>query len=591
MTDRTFDPSHPTTDSLTERKKIVTVGLEKVNTVDQVLPPLADGSLRKLENYSDINKVFRLTYYLYRFIYYRLGAERFAKWLGYGIADKEGLCKVAQERWIRAVQQDHYAVEVKFCRNQPKVIPSGMKVASSRVQQLGLFLDEHGILRVNTRLQHAQIARGAKEPMLLPKHSHLTVLLVRRAHKGLLHAGVAQTLAVLKENYWIPQGRQAVRNILRQCVKCRMAQAAPYPILAPPPLPDFRVQRVEVFECTGVDFAGPMHLSVAQPRKRGKNNIQEVKKRKDLERAERLVYLIIFTCAVTRNVHAEVLDGMSVTDFMHGLRRFASKYGPPAMFYSDNAKTFECAGRELRQVLASPKLRKYLFEKEITWNFYVQRAPWMGGFIERVVGLYKCAIKRVVGRAKLDFQEFVTLISETTAVLNSRPITYVYDTVSEEEPVTPSRLWCGRNITLFPPFYETRIDRKDPEICKKRLKYLDKVLTHFWNRFSSQYLSSLSERHLSKNLPRDGRQPKVGEVVLIKNDILPRGRWKIARIVNVTPGPDGVVRRVELQPPYLNLTPDMKKNKLSETMFRPPRLLVPLECEVDKVNLDDQEDV
>ena len=80
-------------------------------------------------------------------------------------------------------------------------------------------------------------------------------------------------------------------------------------------------------------------------------------------------------------------------------------------------------------------------------------------------------------------------------------------------------------------------------------------------------------------------------MVLIKNDILPRGRWKIARIVNVTPGPDGVVRRVELQPPYLNLTPDVKRNKPSETMFRPPRLLVPLECEVDKVNLDDQEDV
>ena len=155
------------------------------------------------------------------------------------------------------------------------------------------------------------------------------------------------------------------------------------------------------------------------------------------------------------------------------------------MFYSDNAKTFECAGRELKQVLSSPKLTKYLFDKEITWDFYVQRAPWMGGFIERVVGLYKCAIKRVIGRAKLDYQEFVTLISETNAVLNSRPITYVYDTVGEEEPVTPSRLWCGRNITLFPPLYETRINRKDPEICKKRLKYSDKVLTHFWNMFTS----------------------------------------------------------------------------------------------------------
>ena len=118
--------------------------------------------------------------------------------------------------------------------------------------------------------------------------------------------------------------------------------------------------------------------------------------------------MIVFTCAVSRNVHAEVLYGMSVSDLMHGIRRFVSRYSAPSKFYSDNAKSFECAGRELKQVLANPKLHKYLHDNELTWEFYVQRAPWMGGFIERVVGLYKCAIKRVIGRAKLDFQEFVT---------------------------------------------------------------------------------------------------------------------------------------------------------------------------------------
>ena len=210
----------------------------------------------------------------------------------------------------------------------------------------------------------------------------------------------------------------------------------------------------------------------------------------------------------------------------------------------------------------------------------------MGGFIERMVGLYKSSIKRVMGRARLDYQEFVTLISELNGMLNSRPISYVYDTVGEGDPITPSKLWCGKNITMFPPFYEARIDGHNPEICNKRLKYLDKVLTHFWNRFSTQYLSSLSERHFSRNLPKSGRQPKVGEVVLVKHDVLPRGCWKIAKVVKVTPGPDGVVRRVELRLPI------SEHRNTHETMYRPPRLLVPLECEVDNNNkLDvDQED-
>ena len=543
--------------------------------------------------YSSVGKVLGITGYLYKFIFIWLGKERFTKWLGYEPEIDGGCRKLAEERWVRAVQVDHFEQEVKFCRNQPKVIPSGMKVVSSKVQQLGLFLDPHGVLRVRSRLNQAMVPDTAKEPMLLPKQSHLTVILVRRAHFMLKHAGVGQTLAEIRQVYWIPQGRQVIRNILRQCVKCRMILAAPYPVLAPPPLPDFRVQRVEVFANTGVDFAGPLYIkpSLADKIKGRKENKKKGKAKEKVVVVERMVYLVIFTCAVSRNVHAEVLDGMSVEDLMHGLRRFVSRYGPPKMFYSDNAKTFECVSRELTQVLTNPKLHKYLHDREISWKFYVQKAPWMGGFIERVVGIFKSAVKRVVGRALLDFKEFLTLIYEINAVLNSRPISYVYDTVGEEEPITPSKLWCGKNITLFPPFYEARIDRKDPEICKKRLKYLDKLLTHFWNRFCSQYLTSLSERHFSRNLPRDGRQPKVGEVVLIKNDLLPRGRWKIARIIKVTPGPDGVVRRVVLQPPYQNLTPNTKRNKPSEVINRPPRLLVPLECEVDNLEQEvDRED-
>lgn len=580
----TPDITHPTADSLTEHRKIVKVMIERVAEVEKLLPPRKDGSKRKLEDYSSIDKVLNVTSYLYRYIHMKMGEQRFAKWLGH--EPDSSFRKIAEERWVRAVQADHFAKEVNFCRNHPKVIPSGMKVASSKVQQLGLFLDGHGVLRVNTLLHHASIAEDAKEPMLLPKHSHFTSTIVWRAHIRLKHAGVAQTLAEIRQAYWIPQGRQMIRNILRQCVKCRMALATPYPVLAQPQLPDFRVQRVEVFSSTGVDFAGPLYIKAAlsEKLKKRKEERKKGKKKEEVIWSERMVYLVIFTCAVSRNVHAEVLDGMTVADFMHGLRRFISKYGPPSLFYSDNAKTFECVSRELKQVLGNPKLHKYLHDREITWKFYVQKAPWMGGFIERVVGLFKSAVRRVVGRAMLDFQEFLTLIYEINAVLNSRPISYVYDTVGEEDPITPSKLWCGKNVTLFPPLYEARIERKDPEICKKRLKYVDKLLSHFWQRFTSQYLSSLSERHLSRNLPRDGRQPKVGEVVLIKNDLLPRGRWKIARVIKVTPGPDGVVRRVELQPPYHNLTPDTKKNKPSEVINRPPRLLVPLECEVDNTN-------
>ena len=80
---------------------------------------------------------------------------------------------------------------------------------------------------------------------------------------------------------------------------------------------------------------------------------------------------------------------------------------------------------------------------------------------------------------------------------------------------------------------------------------------------------------MSRNLPNLGRQPKIGELVLIKNDKLQRGQWKLGRVDKVTPGTDGIIRRVEL------ILPQKDKNGIHDRLNRPPRLLVPLECEVD----------
>lgn len=409
-----------------------------------------------MEDYGSIDRVLVVLGYIYRFIYLKVGDTLFARWLGRESRETECFTMIAEQRLVRAVQHDHFAKEIAFCRGNPKIIPCGMKVVSSKVQQLRLFLDGEGVLRVNTCLGNANIPASAKEPMLLPKQSHFTTLIIWRVHHRLHHAGVAQTLAELRQMFWIPQGRQVIRNLLRTCVRCRMMLAAPYPILAQPQLPAFRVQSGDCFNSTGVDFAGPLTIgtlsSVMRKRKRDKVWREFMKKHRVEEDPDRKVWLVIFSCAVSRNVHAEVLDGMTVTDFMHGVRRFVGKYGPPTLFYSDNAKTFQCVARELPQILSHPRLHKYLNTRKIQWKFYVQKAPWMGGFIERVVALYKGSVKRVVGRARLDYQEFLTLICELNGMLNSRPISYVYDTAMEDDPITPSKLWCGKNITMFPPF-------------------------------------------------------------------------------------------------------------------------------------------
>ena len=69
----------------------------------------------------------------------------------------------------------------------------------------------------------------------------------------------------------------------------------------------------------------------------------------------------------------------------------------------------------------------------------------MEGFYERLVGVTKNCLKKVVGKAKLNFEELNTVIAEIEKCVNSRPLTYL----SEEHEgtiITPNHLVYGRSI-------------------------------------------------------------------------------------------------------------------------------------------------
>ena len=91
-------------------------------------------------------------------------------------------------------------------------------------------------------------------------------------------------------------------------------------------------------------------------------------------------------------------------------------------------------------------LLSFLQERRITWRFNLEKSPWWGGYYERLVGSIKRCIKKVIGNAKLSFDELGTILTEVEGTLNSRPITYVYDEV-DAHPLTPSHLVYGRRLT------------------------------------------------------------------------------------------------------------------------------------------------
>ena len=459
--------------------------------------------------------------------------------------------------WVRSVQRCHYQRELKFCQNNHKNVVMGDKVPSSIIRQFGLFWDtEVEVLRCYTRLADSSLPHSQFYPILLPNDSKFTKILIINIHHHIGHAGVRQTLASVKAEFYIPRGRKLVTSLLRDCFVCRKVLAKAFALPPPPPLPKCRLGVSRPFLHVGLDFAGPFSL-----------------KGRDAKG-----YCLVFTCAVVRAVHFEAVQSLSVKGFMMGFRRFFSRRGFPSTIISDNASTFKCVARELKVLFSSKKLQDFLQGRRIQWSFYLERAPWQGGFIERVVGLFKSNIKKVVGGTSLEYEEFLTFVYEAECIINCRPLTYVYDGPEGEGALTPSMLISGFNLTDLPPIDGIKIDRKDPQIARERLKFLNKLLQSFWNRFSKEYLGDLGERGFGKgNKGEVVRAPKEGEIVLLKGENLPRSRWKIALVTDAKPNVrDGKVRTVVVR----TIGSD---GKTPTEYRRSPSFLVPLEGQVDPI--------
>ena len=467
----------------------------------------------------------------------------------------------AELRWVREVQNQHFSEVFHACQGAGEMVSSGSKSLS---KNLRIYYDgELRVLRLKTRLPYSELDGATVNPILLPTDSKLTTMIITSVHERLLHAGVRQTLTALRGEFWFTSGRRKVTSVLRSCITCRKAVGKTYALPLQPDLPDFRVLRDTPFKHVGIDFAGPFIVT------QGDVDIK--------------AYVLVITCTATRAVWLGDTQGLSAYDFLLALKRFVGRKGGPNTIVSDNAKTFQCCHRKLVAIYKNKEVQHYLTEHKINWsinwNFYCERAPWQGGFIERMVGLWKGIAKKVIGSAKMTYVEFSTVLVEAEAIINSRPLTYDYSALEDEAPLTPSKLINGYDLTEIPPMSSSQ-RQEVPEVSGtatlQRYWFLESVKTSMWNRWSKEYLTSLSERHINEARSKGVQAvPEVGEIVLLKNEKTPRMKWRLARVLEAKVNPrDGKVRTCVVR------THNEEGN--SVILNRSPCFLVPLELRMSE---------
>ena len=160
-------------------------------------------------------------------------------------------------------------------------------------------MDEHKILRCQTRLNNAYVSETSKRPILISKKNPYAKLLIVESHHKVYHNGTRDTLNTLRQKYWIPKGREMTKQVVRQCMVCKKLELSPYKTIFCPSLPKVRVDSGPPFSNTGLDFAGPLVVS---------GKYLKVKADK--------AYICLFTCLSTRATHLELVESLEVESFI-----------------------------------------------------------------------------------------------------------------------------------------------------------------------------------------------------------------------------------------------------------------------------------
>jgi hypothetical protein len=397
----------------------------------------------------------------------------------------------------------------------------------SSLLSLNPFIDGKQLLRVGGRLENSDLTFDQQHPLILPTGHHITTLIIEDYHKENMHASGQLLLSLIRQKFWIPGAKNALKKATQKCLNCFRHKATTATQLMGQ-LPEVRVKPSKPFTNTGVDYSGPFYIK--QGGKRSKTLVK--------------CYVALFVCLSTKAIHLELVTELSTEAYIASLRRFVARRGLCSNIYSDNGTNFVGAEKELRKIIleeeSTKQISNFATHQGINFHFIPPSAPHMGGIWEAGVKSMKFHLRRVVGNAKLTFEEFYTLLCQVEAVLNSRPIYPLSNNPDNLQVLTPGHFLIGTSLLEVPD--QNVVDT--PSNRLSRWSYVQQMVQRVWKCWSHDYLHHLQQRSKWKN-----SQPNItiGDVVLLKEDNLPPLVWRKAVISAIHEGRDGLTRVVTLR--------------------------------------------
>ncbi|VDO62768.1 unnamed protein product [Haemonchus placei] len=216
----------------------------------------------------------------------------------------------------------------------------------------------------------------------------------------------------------------------------------------------------------------------------------------------------------------------------------------------DNPADIGSRGATLTELQATDKWWNgpdFLMRDETTWPVNVpattmnaQQSQSKGAPLDALDGTTEN--QHAIGGRILNIEDARTLMKETEAVVNTRPLTYVTND-RDHIPIRPID-FLRPYAQLSGPYPQAHSsgyfqNSSTYESLIEAWIETSKLLSSFWKRWTSEYLTSLREQYRNEHhKPRshESHQPEKGDFVLVYDPILDRGQWKMGEVIGSRDG-------------------------------------------------------
>ena len=263
---------------------------------------------------------------------------------------------------------------------------------------------------------------------------------------------------------------------------------------------------------------------------------------------------MIVACLTTRCIHLELCSTIDTNSFIRAWRRFVSVRGVhPNHVFSDGGAAFKGSCTPLKewicnwdQFLIQNQFHQSFFTFE--WKYNVPYASHMNGVVESLINSVRKGLDAAITnytRNILSFEEWATVLSEITYLINSRPLfpdgdPWLFKAITGNDILHP----YGQSTVTIPQF-----SSEETSNLKGMLKGVQCKIDAFWISWLQHIPPQLNIRskwfHTRSNLEK-GDYVLVLEVGL-KGKTAPRSLWKKAIVIEPHKGSDGLVRSVTIQ--------------------------------------------